>query len=133
MMTRFPAPRALSLVELMIAVSVLSVGIVFVLRSFLTCSSALEHTSIKIKALQILEQKISALEEKSRLEKGVLPGRAQESLILANREADFQSFISPIDEEEFKDEINSVELNLSWKEGGSIKSEAIFTYVLNKE
>ena len=47
--------RGFTLVELMVTVSILAVGIVMVLRSFLSISSTLDSGSNRIIAMQLLE------------------------------------------------------------------------------
>ena len=60
-----------TLVELMVAVSIFSIGIVMVLRSFLNSQDLLEAAQNKLAAIRMLDTKMSDLEEKMKEE--VLP------------------------------------------------------------
>jgi prepilin-type N-terminal cleavage/methylation domain-containing protein len=129
-----PASRkGFTLVELMIAVSILCIGIVLVLRSFLNTASALESLHNQITAIQYLETKINALEQKAFQEEGVQPGDTQEELALGSRNALFRSEIHSLDIEELREDVNEIKMSLSWQEENKEKNELLVTYLPNKK
>jgi type II secretion system protein I len=127
------ARAGFTLVELMVAVSILAVGIVLVLRSFLNTASALDSLQNRILAICVLEPKINDLEQKATEEKGIKPQDTQEELTLGNRNARLKLEIYPINVEEFKEDLNEVRLNLFWKEANKDKDEILVTYLPNKK
>jgi len=118
-----------SLVELMIAVSILSVGIVAVLTSFLNSASLLDSLHNRLAAINFLEGKISDLRQKAIEEDGIEPDSSQEEIALGNRRAEFKLEIQPLDVEELKDYINEAKFSLSWQEGNKNKEESLVTYL----
>jgi len=128
-MPRFKKRSGFSLVELMIAVSILSIGIVAVLTSFLNSASLLDSLQSRIMSVNFLEARISDLREKAVEEEGVEPDSSQEEIALGNRSATFKLEIQPLDVEELKDCINEVKLSLSWQEGNKNKDESLVTYL----
>jgi len=118
-----------SLVELMIAVSILSVGIVAVLTSFLNSASLLDSLHNRLAAINFLEGKISDLRQKAIEEDGIEPDSSQEEIALGNRRAEFRLEIQPLDVEELKDYINEAKFSLSWQEGNKNKDESLVTYL----
>lgn len=127
------AARGLSLVELMVAASVLSVGIVMVLRSFLGEASALDYVKNRITAMQALGNKMSELEQKSKGEGGVEPADTQEEFSLNNRNASYRLEVVPLGSEEFKEDINEARMSISWQEKNNEKNEALVAYFPNKK
>jgi prepilin-type N-terminal cleavage/methylation domain-containing protein len=128
-MPRFKKRSGFSLVELMIAVSILSIGIVAVLTSFLNSASLLDSLRNRIMSVNFLEAKISDLRQKAIEEEGVESDSYQEEVMLGNRAATFKMVIQPLDVEELKDCINKVNLSLSWQEGNRNKDESLVTYL----
>jgi len=125
--------KGFTLVELMIAVSILCIGIVLVLRSFLNTASALNSLHNRIMAIQYLETKINALEQKALQDGGVQTGDTQEESVLGSHNALFRSEIYPLSIEEFKDEVNEIRMSLFWREANKEKNEVLVTYLLNKK
>ena len=128
-MLKIKKDSGFSLVELMIAVSILSIGIVVVLTSFLNSASLLDSLQNRIMSVNLLEVKISDLRQKAIEEGGVEPDSSQEEIALGNRSATFKLEIQPLDVEELKDYINEVKLSLSWQEGNKNKNESLVTYL----
>jgi len=118
-----------SLVELMIAVSILSIGIVAVLGSFLNSAYLLDSLQNRLMAINFLEAKISDLRQKAIEEEGVDPDSSQEEITLGNRLAEFKLEIEPLDVEGLKDYINKAKLSISWQEGNKSKEGSLVTYL----
>ena len=134
-----------TLVELMVTVSILAVGIVMVLRSFLSISSTLDSGSNRIIAMQLLEAKMNMLEQKEKEETGVLTETKEEEVRVGNRDATLKLEITHLNTPEFevdesaeekakdKEKINEVKLTLFWKETGIYKDAILVTYLKNNE
>ena len=117
------------MVELMIAVSILAIGVVMVLRSFLNSASVLDSLDNKLAAAAILEDKINGLQQKAIEEGGLEPGQTNEDMAVGNRNAVFQSEVtsSPVEG------INEAKLNVSWQEENRYKDETLVVYLPNKK
>lgn len=127
-------PAGFTLVELMVAVSILSLGIVLVSRSFLSAASALNSAQSKIEAVQFLEGKISLLEEKAKQEKGLSAEEGkEEETVINNRVSVYNSEIIPLEAEGLEENINEARLKLTWKENNINKNETMGSYFKNKE
>ncbi|MDD5594748.1 MAG: prepilin-type N-terminal cleavage/methylation domain-containing protein [Candidatus Omnitrophica bacterium] len=125
--------RGFSLIELMVVVSILSIGIVLVIRSFLNSAKALNISQNRISAANFLEKKMAELEEKAFLEKGVIPATAQENIKLGFLNATYASEIAPISAEGLDKFLSEAKLDLSWKEGNLTQNAVLGTYFKNKE
>lgn len=121
----------------MVAVSILSIGLVLVIRSFLTCSGALDSMQNRLKAAQFLEGKMSEVELKAKEEDGVQVEDKQEEVTLGNRKATFKTEIiaSQIEESEeaVKEPLDEARLSLFWTESGRNKDEVMSSYMENKK
>jgi len=124
-----PGKKGFVLVELMIAVSILAVGIVFVLRSFLNSSAALNTISNKLAAIVILDNKMADIELSARKDLGCQAKETQEEISLNNRKAILRSVIKELGTEEEKSAFNQVSLTLFWKEENKSKDETLVTYL----
>lgn len=122
-----------TLVEMMVAVSILGIGIVLISRSFLNSISVLDTLQNRIGAVYFLGYKMSDLEEESLENNGVKTGETQEEADLGSRKADFKKEITAIDIEEMKDDLNKVKLSLYWTEGNRQKDETLVTYLPAKK
>jgi len=125
--------KGFSLVELMVTVSILSVGIVGILRSFLTSASSLDSMSNRIKAYQILDTKMNEFEQKSIEEKGLSKGDIEEKITLLLRPAQVKAQITPL-EIEGSDEVllNEVKITLGWNESGKYRDATLSNYLPKK-
>ncbi|MDD5596229.1 MAG: prepilin-type N-terminal cleavage/methylation domain-containing protein, partial [Candidatus Omnitrophica bacterium] len=81
--------RGFSLVELMVAVSILSIGIVMVIRSFLGSAKVINISQNRIAAANFLEKKMAELEEKAFIERGLVPLVSQETVKLNYLDANY--------------------------------------------
>jgi len=134
--------KSFTLVELMIAVSILSIGIVVVLRSFLTTQEVLETAVNRLSAIRFLEEKMGELEEMAAENKEIIAEDSpretkEEEVALGSRQAIFRTEIAPLEiaaeEETKKSPIDEVTLTLSWKEGNKDKDEVLVAYVERKK
>ena len=133
------------MVELMVTVSILAVGIVMVLRSFLSISATLDSGDNRIMAMQLLEEKMDALEQKAKEDAGVFTETKEEEVKVGNRDATLKLEITHLNTPEFevdesaeekakdKEKINEVKLTLLWKESGIDKDAILVTYLKDKE
>ena len=146
-----------TLIELMIAVSILTIGIVAVLRSFLSSQNFLDVAQNKVLAIRILDEKMDQIEESRRVE-AALPkeedaeqeGQATaqteetEEIIIGNRKALLKQETSFLEQDvqENNEEtgqalqavsrIEEVKLTISWREGEKQKDEVLAAYFEKK-
>lgn len=135
--------RSFTLVELMVAVSILSIGIILVLRSFLAAQDTLESLKNRLAAVELLEAKMGELELEM-IEKGELAISTDEEQILLGsrkavlkREVYFPEPEEPPLEEGAQEDLNTdfyeAKLSLSWKEGGKDKNEMLAGFIKSKK
>jgi hypothetical protein len=118
----------------MIAITILSVGIILVIRSFLGSSTALDVSYNRTQAVKFLDNKLADLENKAFLEKGsVKVSSSKEETSIGMRKAVFSSEIYNLDTDSEKKYLNEVNYSLAWKEGNIEKNEIIATYLRNAE
>lgn len=127
--------RAFTLIELMISVAILSVGIVFILRSFLSNVSALDSGSNYIRALQFLDQKLVEVEHEIKREKGIELGTQQGEVMIGARPAlwTFQVLSLENEEKEEIKDICKVKITLTWREAGKSRQIGLATYCPAKQ
>ncbi|MBL7130563.1 MAG: hypothetical protein ISS45_04040 [Candidatus Omnitrophica bacterium] len=122
--------KSISLVELMLTVVILSMGIVMILKSFLSIASALGYTKNKIAALQFLDGKIAGLQEMALKEEDILEGENQGEIRLGEKDFSWvRDFFSVVYSEEEIDEIKGVNLDVFWKEGNINKQQSLSAYI----
>ena len=143
--------QGFSLIELMVAVSVLAIGIVSVARARLTIVSALDTTSTQIRALQILDEGMGALIEEEKAFGGIEPKEEHESVRVGNRPGEWSMISSlievPMDileveegeevspapgteEQEEQEPVYFYEVitQISWREEARVKKVALASY-----
>jgi len=125
--------KAFTLVELMIASTILSIGIVMVLRSFLSSASVLDTGGNRIMAAQFLEQKMAGLEEEAVRNGEVDPLSSEEQLLLNNRKAVYTTEIAHLEDEAIAGKISLATLTLSWREANKERKKELSTYFRNQE
>lgn len=141
----FKSLTGFTLIELMVTISILSIGIVTVLRSFLNITSALDISSNQINALHLLERKLNQLEEESMRYGGLELKQEQEDIMVGSRvgvlsletevldiEKKDDSEVGNEEEEELK-RLNIVNLTAKWKEGKKVRKLKLLTYFPSKE
>ena len=108
----------LTLIELMIAVSVLSVGIVVILQARLGVLSALDTAANKMKAWQFFENKMNVLEQAVTESGGIENQAQQEDVMIGSRRAKWTMAMSSVEMTENEEEedqacLLEVSMNLS--------------------
>ena len=130
-----------TLIELTVAVSILVVGIIVVLRSFLAAATALDTCQNRIEAVRFAWSKMAEIELKAKENNGVETGTDQGSVSLGNRQAEWRIDITTVVEEidqgdlleEEKDLLNEVKLSVWWQESGKDKGIDVATYLPNED
>jgi type II secretion system protein I len=132
-----------TLVELIIAASILAIGLVMVMRSYFTCQDALRATQDKLMAMELLESKANELELKVYKEKGYIPQDTQKELDFGVKKAVYTLKTIKLKEEKAKeandkekkeDPFSEVELSLSWSPNhGKNNNESLIIYFENKK
>lgn len=129
--------KGFSLIELMVTVSILSIGLVLVLRSFLSVTSALHTSQTLGKAYQFIDKKFSDLKEKTIVEGGIKIGQEEGTIALGARNATWDLKVAPIvvNEEDkiLQDDLNEVTLTVHWREGTSERDAIGATYFENQK
>jgi len=123
---------AFTLVELMAAVSILSVGIVLIARSFISVAQALDSMRNRISAIQFLETKMSEWEQAAREAQGLKADEKQEEAEVGVRQAAYRAEISLLEDDEAED-IVQARVSLSWTEENRAKELALATYFNEKK
>lgn len=140
----------------MIAVSILSVGMVAVLRSFLNSQSLLDAVQKKAAAIRILDARMDEIEESRKKEAALLKEEGaveekqaeeavtEEEIVFGNRMATLKTQISPLGQDmqangeetdssfQAVDEVEEIKLTISWQEGGKNKDEVLAAYFEKK-
>ncbi|MCX5696835.1 MAG: prepilin-type N-terminal cleavage/methylation domain-containing protein [Candidatus Omnitrophica bacterium] len=127
------SPAGFTLVELMIAVSILSIGLVLILRSFLNANNVLDLSRNRILSMKFLEAKMADLEVKDKEGEDLQPEMEKGEEMLGNRKASWRLEVSPVDIDDPAQELNEARYIVSWQEGGVSKEASLSTYVKKKE
>jgi prepilin-type N-terminal cleavage/methylation domain-containing protein len=132
-----------TLVELIVAASILAIGMVLVTRSFFTSQDAIRVTQDKFMAMQLLESKAGELELKVYKAKGYVPQDTRKELDFGVKKAVYTLKALNLkkneakeekDKKKKKDPFSEVELRLSWGPNhGKSKYESLIIYFENKE
>jgi len=126
--------RGFSLVELMITVSILTVGIVIILRSFLTNTQAIDSMSNRLKSLEALSSKAAELEKQSLENNGLAEWSGQEDIAIGLRQAILSAEVAPFKIEEDEDPaLSKIKLRISWQESGKKQDMLLETFLPLKE
>lgn len=135
-----PVPGAHSggftLVELLIAVSILASGIALVVRSFSLIVSVLDNCDNRVAAVQAMAAKMAETELFEKEEGGVLETEERDTLQLGGREAACISRAVAADEQpEDAADISLLEdtITVSWKEGNKNKDAVLAAYFKQKK
>lgn len=122
-----------TLVELMVSVSILAIGIVLIVRSFITIIAALDSTQNRIYAFNFLSTKMSEMEELSLKSELEIPSDDQGEVTIVNRKATWNFGIDAAGDDELKDKLSEAKLIISYKDGNKNASEVLSEYFENKE
>ena len=134
--------KAFTLVEMLLAVCILSIGIVMVLRSFLTAYDALDSMQTRLRAIEFLQEEMSILEIQVKTDGGIPADMADEQeVILGKRKAVYKSEIIPEEESDTSVEgeaqvqkpkeplYQQIRLSLRWQEAGKMKERVLSAYM----
>jgi prepilin-type N-terminal cleavage/methylation domain-containing protein len=124
--------KGFTLIELVMAVSILSIGVVLVLRSFLSSSGALNVIGDRLSAIEILEGKVSALKEDA-FAGALKEANTNDQVDLNNRKASYNLQINKLNSDDKETNIKEVRLGLSWQEDNKGQEEILATYIENKK
>ena len=128
-----------TLVELIVAASILAIGMVLVTRSFFTAQDALRVTQDKFIAMKLLQSKANELELKVYKAKGYLPQDTKQELDFGVKKAVYTLKTLNLKEnkakkEKDRDHFSEVELRLSWGPNhGKSNHESLIIYFENKK
>ncbi|MCP4651353.1 MAG: type II secretion system protein [PVC group bacterium] len=143
--------QGFTLIELIVAVSILTIGLVMVLRSLIFVVSALDIGTNDVKAVQILEGRISELQLERKADPEASLEAIHEEIMLNNRPAILTTEVTVLeyeeleelvveseefgeeDEEEEEEEkylVSEVKLKLTWHQEGKERDLTIGTYFL---
>ncbi|MCK9604123.1 MAG: type II secretion system GspH family protein [Candidatus Omnitrophica bacterium] len=131
--------KSFTLIELMVSIAILALGIVGVLRSFISMSYALDVSANRIEAARVLEAKMDGIEEEMIKDPELELGADEEQVTLRNRPAQYRLEVTEF--EMIKDEkepitdkviITEAKVTLAWKEGQINKDATLATYFQKK-
>lgn len=125
-----PAGSGFSLVELMVAVCILSVGIVGVLRSFLSAASALDHLNSRFAALVWLDTGFARWQEAGGDDEIFTSGPR---FMAGGRKAVLGQEVSAWRRDDRQTGLSRVLLSVVWKEGVVSRDEVLGFLVHEKE
>lgn len=123
--------RGITFVEVMLTVIVLSVGLVGLYRSFFSALTYLDHLSVRLYAINLMDSRIATIERDFRSLKDFDIGSLSEEALINNRTVTFQYAV------DFKPvgtllSVFELDVTLSWEERGrmvSISRAAYFSGV----
>lgn len=120
-----------TLIEIMLAVVILSFGLVLVLRSFATALDGITRSENVKAASYLLEEKMEEIKEKAKEEDGIKRGTSSgQFTVLTPRRCEWSLEVVPSGVDE---DLNEVKLEISWQEGKSKRSLFGTTYLENKK
>jgi len=142
--------KGFTLIELILAISVLSIGIVLILQSFMSMLTALDISANDILAMQLLEEKMSQLEQMAKEEDGIAVLEEQEEIRLGKRAGQWKAHVTALEpqpweelldeaeaemgfELEDKEELNKVSVSVSWQQTTKIRDTVLVTYLPAKK
>ena len=112
------------LLEVLISVTVITVGLVYVVRSFSSSSRAIDTATHFLKSLSLVEEKLWDLEAEGMVEKGRYDGSFE----------DDQEYSWRLEIEGEKEiPINIVNLKVEWDGPGNKQRVTLETYMYNEE
>lgn len=127
-MRRAGRQTGISLIELMLAVAILSIGLVLVLRSFFSVVNGFNYARNKIIAVRFLDKK--AVQTQKEFLSAQDTDDEQESFYENGRSFFYsrQLFSLFDNEEEVIEELKGAVFSVKWKEGNKEKEEKIVSY-----
>jgi prepilin-type N-terminal cleavage/methylation domain-containing protein len=127
--------RAFTLVELMVAVSILACGIALVVRSFAAVAAALDNCDNRVAAVRFLENKMEEAELQEREEGGICESEERNTIQLGNRTAEYirRAALLEVNGQDDADAFIEDTLTVSWKEGNKEKNAVLAAYFKQKK
>jgi len=139
--------KSFTLIELVVAMSILAIGITGILRSFLKIVSAANYSSSSIKSMYLLETEMSKLEEQVIMTGDVVINKLQETVLVGVRFADLkkslcllsveppkQNIDALLDNQQEKEaekkeyQVQETAFSLSWKQRAAARDIVLCTY-----
>lgn len=124
----------------MVAVSILSIGIVFILRSFINMVSALDISAAQIEAIQLLDNQACVLEEQLKQEKEFVFEGEEKVVKIGVREARQKIEVTLLELERAEEEqeqeeltIHELTMTVAWKQGYKDKKMILSTYICSQQ
>lgn len=112
------------LLEVLISITIISVGLVYVVRSFSSSTRAIQTATRFLKSVSLAEERLWELEAKGTVEKGRRQDRFKED----------QEYRWEIEAEELEDvPINALKLKVKWKGPQRTQRVSLETYLWNEE
>lgn len=121
--------RGFTLIEIMMAVAILSFGLVLVLQSFATALEGLKGARRVSAASSLLEEKMEELKEKAREENGMAEGPLSGEFDKEYKGYKWDASVKPGPVAE----LNELELTVSWTDGKTPRNLSAVTYVDTKK
>ncbi|MDP3723196.1 MAG: prepilin-type N-terminal cleavage/methylation domain-containing protein [Candidatus Omnitrophota bacterium] len=136
----------LTLVELMVASSILAIGLVMVGRGLLAASATLDSVEDRLEAIQFLDAKLAQLRQEAESQGGVAAETRSGAVALRHRQATWTLDIVPLEPEallphgmaqeqagpetqEPPIRLASARFRLSWQEGRRTQDAVLATYL----
>jgi len=124
--------KSFTLIELIVAASILSIGIVLVLRSFLSSAGALNLIADRLEALQILETRMGGLKEEAAAD-ALKPVSSADEIALKGRKAICNLQVTVLQPEDPEQSLREAKISLVWDEDGKDQEEILATYLENRK
>ncbi len=112
------------LLEVLVSMAIISIGLVYIVRSFSSSMRAIDTSNKFLKSVALIEEKMWEIEAAAGIEAGQDHGRFE----------DAEGYTWNIEAEEIEDSnINDVKLKVEWKGPSATQRVSVETYVWNKE
>lgn len=122
--------RGLSLIEQMVAVSVLSLGIVLIFEGYFTSLNAFSYSLSRLDVQQWMDEKIWQTQDELNRQAALTPGEHTGSFVCKNKKFDWQMSVDLI--EQVKEScLCKLNLTVFWKEPQRNVSLSKVAYVQN--
>ncbi len=125
----FQKKSAFTFVEVMVALAILSSGIVLIFRSFVFSLNQMNHVTTRFYATNLIDNQLYQI-QKSLKEYKVLPLKLEpvRNVLVGNKYMDFYQEMSISQVDEFN-EIFKIDLTVSWAESGKKKNITRSSYL----
>jgi type II secretion system protein I len=139
---KYTAQNAFTLLELIVAVSIVSIGLVLILRSFILMAQAQASATNRINANKFLQEKMAEIIQLSFEEEGLDETSKEGRVKIDSRRFRWTLEISPLEiteeeqieegDDEQEKRLNEVNLTIFWKEANREKEASLATYLPGK-